>query len=390
MQFEHKGLLSDETLERFRERAAGYDRENTFFHEDFEELKAANYLLMNVPKELGGLGMTLSDVCREQRRLAYYAPATALATNMHLYWMGVANDLWRSGDKSCEWMLTEAVKGEVFAAGHAEGGNDLPLFLSTAKAERADGGYKFHGRKMFGSLAPVWTYLGLHAMDSDDERGPQIVHAFMPRKTEGYRIEETWDTLGMRATRSDDTVLDGCFVADEHIGNVVAAGQLDFFVLAIFGWAEPTFGNIYYGIALRCRDLVVPSLRKRTSLAMTRPMAYHPAVQHNIAEMTLELEAIGPQLDKVADDWSNGVDHGNDWPLKLVAAKYNAVEAAWRVVDRAMDLSGGTGMFKAFELERLFRDARAGRFHPANSALAHEIVGKTILGIDLGEQPRWG
>ena len=73
-----------------------------------------------------------------------------------------------------------------------------------------------------------------------------------------------------------------------------------------------------------------------------------------------------------------------------MAAKYNAVEAAWRVVDRAMDLSGGTGMFKAFELERLFRDARAGRFHPANSALVHEVVGNTTLGIDLGEQPRWG
>jgi hypothetical protein len=47
-------------------------------------------------------------------------------------------------------------------------------------------------------------------------------------------------------------------------------------------------------------------------------------------------------------------------------------------------------MFKSNELERLFRDARCGRFHPANAALVHEIVGKTTLGIGLGEQPRWG
>ena len=51
---------------------------------------------------------------------------------------------------------------------------------------------------------------------------------------------------------------------------------------------------------------------------------------------------------------------------------------------------GGAGMFRGNELERLFRDARCGRFHPANSALVHEIVGKTALGIDLGEQPRCG
>ena len=58
-----------------------------------------------------------------------------------------------------------------------------------------------------------------------------------------------------------------------------------------------------------------------------------------------------------------------DWPIKIVAAKYHAVEGAWKIVDRAMDVSGGFGMFKKSELERLFRDARAGRFHPANSAL---------------------
>jgi alkylation response protein AidB-like acyl-CoA dehydrogenase len=64
-----------------------------------------------------------------------------------------------------------------------------------------------------------------------------------------------------------------------------------------------------------------------------------------------------------------------------VAAKYRCVEAAKRVVDLAMDISGGTGMFKRSELERLYRHVRAGGFHPANSALVHEIVGKTALGI---------
>ena len=76
--------------------------------------------------------------------------------------------------------------------------------------------------------------------------------------------------------------------------------------------------------------------------------------------------------------------------VKIVAAKYNAVEAAWRVVDHALDLSGGFGMFKKSELERLFRDCRAGRFHPANSVLTHELVGKLTLGIIRIEQPRWG
>ena len=127
---------SDEMLKRFAGRVGTYDRDNRFFQEDFDELKRAGYLTINVPKELGGLGLTLAEVCREQRRLAYRAPATALAINMHLYWMGVAADLWRAGDRSLEWVLKEAMAGEVFAAGHAERGNDLPVLLSTSKAER--------------------------------------------------------------------------------------------------------------------------------------------------------------------------------------------------------------------------------------------------------------
>ena len=66
------------------------------------------------------------------------------------------------------------------------------------------------------------------------------------------------------------------------------------------------------------------------------------------------------------------------------------VEAAWRVVDRALDVTGGFGIFKKSELERLFRDARLGRIHPANSALAHELVSKTALGINPDLPPRWG
>ncbi len=383
-------VLSEALIDRCGDRAATYDRENRFFSEDFEELRQAGYLKMAVPKEFGGLGMNLAEVCHEQRRLAYRAPATALATNMHVYWTGVAADLRRTGDNSLEWLLREAADGEVFAAGHGEAGNDLPLLLSTAKAERVDGGYRITGHKIFGSLTPVWTRLGLHAMDASDPRGPQIIHAFLPRDTNGYSIKDTWDVLGMRATRSDDTILDGAFIPDKYVARVVPAGTLDLFVLSVFGWAEPTFGNVYVGLAERARDLAIASAKRRTSLGLTRSMAYHPEIQHMAAEMTLELESMGPHVDRIAEEWASGVDHGATWPMKLVAAKYHCVEGAKKVVDIAMAMSGGTGMFKSSELERLYRDVRCGGFHPANTMLVNEIVGKTALGIDLGEQPRWG
>ena len=384
-------VLSDELLDRCAARVADYDRENRFFSEDFEDLKEAGYLNIAVPEEFGGLGLNLAQVCELERRLAYRSPATALGCNMHIYWTGVAADLYRAGDESCRWILEEAGQGEVFAAGHGEGGNDFPLLMSTAKAERADGGYRITAHKIFGSLSPVWTRLGLHAMDTSDPEHPKIVHAFMPRDTPGYRILETWDTLGMRPTRSDDTIIEGAVVPDRYVARVVDAGLggADAFVLGIFAWAEPTFGTIYLSMAERALDLAVADARKKTSVAMGgRSMAYNPMIQHAVATMQLHLDSAVAHIQRIADDWSTQVDHGGLWPSKLVSAKYDAVEAAKKVVDIAMDISGGSGMFKGQELERLYRDVRCGGFHPANSSLVHEIVGKTALGI-LGEEPRW-
>ena len=385
-------VLSEEKLARFAARAAAYDRENRFFQEDFDELRASKYLLLPVPLEFGGAGMTLAEVCREQRRLAYYAPATALAVNMHLYWVGIAADLWRRGDHSLEWILSEAAAGEIFAAGHAETGNDIPVLLSTSKAERVDGGYRFTGRKHFGSLTPVWTRFGLHGMDTSDPTQPKVVHAFMPRDTAGYVIKETWDVLGMRATRSDDTALENAFIPDRYIARVVPAGGagIDPFVLGVFAWALMGFGNIYYGLAKRALDVAINSVKAKGSLGLSRSMAYHPEIQHAIADMVIELDSIGPHLEAVAQDWSNGVDHGAQWPSKIFSAKYRAVEGSWRVVDLGLDVTGGSGIFRSAGYERLLRDARLGRIHPANSFLTHEVVAKTALGISLDEQPRWG
>jgi alkylation response protein AidB-like acyl-CoA dehydrogenase len=104
-------FLDDALLDRIRERAPRYDRDGTFFDEDLAELRDAGYLTAMVPVELGGAGLTLSEMTREQMRLAGAAPATALAVNMHQVWMSVAAALHARGDSSADFVLTEAAAG---------------------------------------------------------------------------------------------------------------------------------------------------------------------------------------------------------------------------------------------------------------------------------------
>ena len=374
------------------ERAARYDANNLFFQEDFEVLKDAGYLLMAVPEEFGGYGMKLDEVMQLTRKLAYHAAPTALALNMHIYWTGLVADVWRAGDTSMQWLLEEAGKGKVFAAGHGEKGNDSPGLYSSTKAEKVEGGYRFTGHKMFGSLAPVWDYLGFHGQDDSDPDDPKVIHAFMPRDTENYEIKNTWDNvLGMRATRSDDTVLNGVFIPDKYIARVVPTGfkGVDGFVLGIFCWALTGFGNVYYGLAQRILNTVLDKLPKKESFSLGRPsMAYHGGIQYDVANMVMDIESIGPHLDRVAHDWSQGVDHGALWGVKIVAAKCHAAEGSWRVADTAMDIMGGAGIIHKAGFERLFRDARLAKIHPANTYFAREVMAKAMLGLDLDERPR--
>ncbi|MGD9701165.1 MAG: acyl-CoA dehydrogenase family protein [Acidimicrobiia bacterium] len=382
--------LPTDMLERFQARAGELDRTNSYFHEDLAELRELGYLAAAVPVHLGGWGYDLAQLAASQRRLARYAPATALAMTMHSYWVGAAAELDRAGDASQRWLLEAARDGQVIAAGHAESGNDIPVLLSTCLAERVEGGYRLTGRKQFGSNGPSWTWLGAHAVDPAAPGGPQIVHAFVERASPGVTVVETWDTLGMRPTQSHDTVLDGVFVPDARIGRVVPAGDgSDPYLVAMTMWALPLIATVYIGIAERALEVATAGARRKSSIAIERgAYAYHPMVQHQIAEMYLELDAAQATFGRFVDDWVAGADHGDAWISKVYSMKWRAVEAAKRVVDIALDVSGGAGMFKGSELERLYRDVRCGGFHPGNDAITHEMVGKSVLGV-IAEQPRW-
>jgi alkylation response protein AidB-like acyl-CoA dehydrogenase len=382
--------LDEELLARCRTRAGVADERNVFFDDDLAELQEIGYTLAAVPVHHGGWGLDLATLAAEQRRLASAAPATALALSMHFYWTGLAAELEKLGDPSLAWILTEAAAGKLFAAGHGEAGNDVPVIMSSAKAERVEGGYRFTGRKMFGSLGPVWSYLGIHALDADDPAGPAVVHGFVARDAAGVEVVPTWNTMSMRPTQSHDTVLDGAFVPDEHIGCVHPAGDASPPFIALMGlWALTLIANVYLGIADRAFELAVESAKRKTSVAITRgTFAYNPMIQHRVAEMYLQLNAARATVDRVAADWVGGVDHGERWAMQVYSAKWLAVESAKRIVDIALDVVGGAGMFKGSELERLYRDVRAGGFHPGSDALTHGLVGKIALGI-VAEQPRW-
>lgn len=379
--FDPTAILSDELLERFRERAAVHDRENTFPAEDLAELTAAGYLAILVRSELGGGGLGLAEASVLQQRLATAAPATALAINMHLVWTGVAKVLADRGIDTLQFVQEGAVAGEVFAFGISEAGNDLVLFGSdTDAAPLADGGYAFTGTKIFTSLAPVWTQLGLHGLDTTSPDGPKMVYAFVPR-SDAVVTRDDWDTLGMRGTQSRTTELHSAIApADRVVRRVDAGPNPDPIVFGIFSVFELLLASVYTGIARRALDVAVETAKRRTSKKTGRTYAQDPDIRHRIAAMALAYDALPPQLAALGHDIDDQADHGALWFAKLSGIKHRAVTTAKSVVDDAVLVAGGASYFTRSELSRLYRDVLAGMFHPSDPESAHATVAAAWLG----------
>lgn len=374
-------LLTDDVLARIHERAPAHDAENTFPHADLEELASLGYLRAFVPEDLGGAGLTLEEVAREQMRLAAAAPATALCVGMHLAVTGLAARLVPGGDDSVAFILREAADGEIFAFGNSEAGNDLVMFDSVTRAvPDGEGGYRFHGTKIFTSLAPVWTRLATFGRDDTDPSDPRLVHAVVTR--EGTATKDDWNTLGMRATQSRSTVLDGAHAPADRVYRSLPVGPSgDPFVFALFATFEVLIAAVYAGLAGRAVELGAEAAHRRRSRRNDgATYAVDPDIRWKVAAAAMRHDGARLQVLALARDVDEGADHGARWFAQLVGLKVRAVEDARAVVDQVVRVSGGASYASGSEIGRLYRDVLAGIFHPSDEESAHGTIATSILG----------
>lgn len=377
-------ILPDELLERIRSRAAATDAANGFFDEDLADLQQAGYLKVLVPSDHGGLGLGLAEATQLQARLATAAPATALAVNMHLVWTGVAKVMRDRGVDALSFVQTGAAAGEVFAFGISEAGNDLVLFGSDTDAvPDGSGGYTFTGTKIFTSLAPAWTKLGLHGLDTTSPDAPKLVYGFVDRAEAGDTVQtrDDWDALGMRASQSRTTVLNAAPVPAERIVRRVDPGpNPDPIVFGIFSVFELLLASVYHGLAQRALAVAVETVQTRRSKKLGTTYSQDPDIRWRIADAALALDALEPQILSLARDVDAVADRGPRWFSLLSGVKFRSTDTAKYVVEQAIRSTGGSSYFSSSELSRLYRDVLAGLFHPSDAESAHATMASFRLG----------
>jgi alkylation response protein AidB-like acyl-CoA dehydrogenase len=372
--------LAEQHAARFRERAAGFDGTGEFPHRNIEDLRQSGYLALTVPEELGGGGGDLTHLVLAQERLAAGCASTALVVNMHLSMAGQMARAWRTtGDARAERMLREIVDGSVFLAGAtAEPGHALVRSTGSA-AVRVPGGYRVTGDKTFGTGSAVMTHMTSMAVDADHPGGPRVLIFRIPADTPGVRVKTgSWQTSGMRATRSEDVELRDVLVPEEAVFLTFPVGSLDGTLLqTLWGWAMPSFGAVYLGVAVGALEQCVRDVVKRG-------WAAKPFVQATLTECEVLVESARALLSRTAGEvmgnslWTAmGVQEGMS---RVVLAKVVATGNAVSVVDRVVQVVGSSALRASSLYDRALRDVRAGTMHPYSNGDACELIAATAVG----------
>ena len=382
--------MAEELSHQLAARTAEHDRAGTYPFEGIAALKAAGYFAAPIPIDLGGLGVSSAhDLVVASSRLARGDASLAIGVNMHL--VAVLNMVRRhsvaiaAGAEPRARAFASSLEriardGVVLAAAISERGQDLTR--PGTVATRTESGWRIDGRKMFCTMSPAATDLYVAVTYADDEGVDRYAYAMVPTHAPGVIIHDDWDALGMRASGSNSVSLDGVELPEAGVrGGFVAGDPLPymernlhsglFHAAASLGIAESADAIARRGIAGQINGDARPRMQVADN-----------AVDLAVSRGVLSRAALLIDEHRAANPASDGSAHAlSALFAEAQAAKAFVNEAATRVVDRALALSGGAGYVNSSPLARAYRDVKAGAFmHPLGANRAYDYLAHFALG----------
>jgi alkylation response protein AidB-like acyl-CoA dehydrogenase len=370
--------------EDFAGRAAEHDRDATSPRKDFAALRDAGLYGLMVPKEYGGWGAGYVDYAIAAEELAQGSPATAMSFNMHCALVGLAYKSALPG--AVRELIARLVvqEGKLVCGSLSEPGHAGALYatrLCSTQLRRTGGGYVLKGRKNFCTMVDAADFVCLFAHPEEDANAESAVLVFLPAALPGLRVERVWDTLGMRATRSDNLVLEDCLVPDTAVLDDFRVDSLPEFLRATDAVVNVPYTAVYLGIGVGALRAAIAAARHRIPTGFQQPVAYLPEVRRRVAVMSAQLEAARRLLYYAA--WLVDTDAPPaDTLTAFLKAKFVVGETVAAVTRSALEVGGAHATFKGSPLERFFRDGATATIMPPPTDHCLTQLGISELGLD--------
>jgi alkylation response protein AidB-like acyl-CoA dehydrogenase len=371
-------------------RAAAHDRDGSFPFESFAAVKGRGYFAAPIPGELGGLGVTsVHDVLVASSRLARGDAALTLGVNMHFAFLLNVVRRWQialaSGDERREQAFAATLEriardGTVFAAAGSERGQDLTRPATVAT--RTQRGWTVSGHKVFCTMAPAADVFYTAVTYTDDRGRERYGYAMVPRETPGVVVHDDWDALGMRASGSHSVSFEDVQLPDAALRGGFPAGDA----------VEYMERNLVAGLFHASAALgIAESAHAGTTAQLKRRGELDPHSQMLVADNVVDVSVCRAAFARAAalvDEHHVRNPDAIGTPGELTAlfaeaqsAKLFIGQAAVRIVDRTLAISGGAGYLNGSPLARAYRDVRATAFmHPLGANRAQAFLGQLAAG----------
>ena len=379
--------LAGELADTFARRASEHDWAGSFPYENYRDLHESGYLKLTVPRELGGEGANVLEVALAQARMAQGCASTVLILTMHL------TNLVRLGagartendrqlfERVCRAVVEQGALINNAASEPATGSPSRGGRFTTTARRQADGSWILNGRKTYTTGSAILHFF-LVTCTIEDEAPAEANLPPLPterasllvtRDTPGVRVEETWNSLGMRLSASHDLILENV-----HLEAGAMTTALSTVPAEIQGaWGLP-LAAIYLGIGQGARNAAVNFARQRRPNSLNQPISSVPHIQEKVAKMDLALLQAEAVLFGLAEQCLR--DPSSIPAGQFAAAKYLATNHAAEVTDLAMRLVGGAALSLNLPLQRYYRDIRAGFNNPPMDDVTLALLSKEAFG----------
>ncbi len=360
---------ADRVAQAVAAQAAAHDANDSFVADAYALLKAEGLFKALVPTEFSGGGASVTDLCRVIRTLGAGCGSTALTFAMHSHLVAVA--AWRHARQGAptEGLLKRVAAEDLVLV--SSGGSDW--LASGGTAVKVEGGFRVTARKPFSSGCLGGDLLMTSVVWNDPDGGPTVLHFGVPMTAEGVSIAETWKTLGMRGTGSNDVVLNEVFVPEAAVSGRRPAGPWHplFHIISMIAFA--LIYSAYVGVAEGARTRALEIARKRPE-DQTLPIVV--GAMENAFALT---EMAWERMVQTAETGTPGPEATG----RAMAARTLVARGAIETVEKAMEAAGGAAFYRSTGLERAFRDVQAARFHPLQETPQLRYSGRLALGWDI-------
>src|SRR2546422_113334 len=351
--------------------AAEIDREARFPHETVKRMGELGFMGITIPEAWGGSGAdTVSYVVAlEEIARASASHAVIMSVNNSLYGAPLAQ---YGTDAQCQRFLRPVASGHAqgcFALTELQAGSDATNQATLAVRDGED--YVVNGRKRFITTGREAAF-ALVFCQTDRAKGHRGISAFVIEKgTRGFTVAKTEDKLGIRASDTAELVFDDCRVpranrlGEEGQGFKIAMSAIDAGRIGIAAQA--------LGIAAGAYERSVAYARDRKAFGV--PIGEHQMVQWMLADMAVAID--GARLLTLRAAFLK--DAGRPYATAAAMAKLFAAETAMKVTTDAIQVHGGYGFIKEYEVERAFRDAKITQLYEGTSQIQKLVIGRDLL-----------